>query len=269
MFCGVRVWRCKTINRIRVRVLLEIMGLFDWFIGKKRHIQEPETLQSARTSARITSTALETALQSASTSATLPLQSQPKEVKTYFEYLPQTFQQSMKTPTNSAEIQKDSFQLGLAAGYTGKSIKEIEASLQRIESMMVSKDWFLSEFTDYTPELINIFKEHETNEQRRFEAILESLNHMTKVAETAPEPIRSELMEEITAIQKELPLTPKMKQVLDILKEVKEASYEDLASKLDIETSALRGLLTIMNKRTDQIERFKVNGQGWVRYKAL
>ena len=241
------------------------MGFLDWFINKKHHQNEPEALRSARNSARIRVAALETALESApQPSVTYPRQISQTSNNSQFQFL-----EKPKMPSESTEIQRESYHLGLAAGYTGKSLREIENSLQRIETMMVTKDWFLNQFPDYTSELVTVFKEHENNEQRRFEAIIESINRISNVAKAAPEPIRSELMAEITSLEQKLPLTPKMEQLLGIVKESKQVSYEELASKLGIELSALRGLLTLMSKRTNEIERFKVNGQGWVRYKAL
>ncbi|MFQ6120579.1 MAG: hypothetical protein ACE5KE_11945, partial [Methanosarcinales archaeon] len=55
------------------------------------------------------------------------------------------------------EVQKDSLQLGIAAGYTGRSLKGIESSLNRIEAQMPTKDWFISYFGDQTPKLADLF----------------------------------------------------------------------------------------------------------------
>ena len=44
------------------------------------------------------------------------------------------------------EIEKDSLQLGFAAGYTGRSIHDIHKSLERIETMMPSREWILFHF---------------------------------------------------------------------------------------------------------------------------
>jgi DNA-binding CsgD family transcriptional regulator len=168
----------------------------------------------------------------------------------------------------SIELQKDSLQLGFAAGYTGHALKEIESSLNRIESQIVTKDWFLSQFEDHTPELISLFKIHEENEHKRFEALQSALEALRQTAEKTQEPIRTELFQEIKTIEHHLPLTPKMNELLQIVKESKEISYEELHQKLGITISALRGLLTNMTKRTDAIERFERDKKGWVRYKT-
>lgn len=172
---------------------------------------------------------------------------------------------TIETPS-AIEVQKDSLQLGVAAGYTGRSIKQIESSLSRIETQMPTRDWLLSQFEDRTPELINSFEKHEKNEQKRFEAMQNILLSLQKTAEKAPEPIKTEISKQITAIERQLPLTPKMKRLFQIVKEAKEISYDGLHIKLGITTSALRGLLSNMAKRTGQIERFEKDGKGWVRH---
>jgi hypothetical protein len=169
-------------------------------------------------------------------------------------------------PPSSIELQKDSLQLGLAAGYTGRSLREIESSLTRIESQVVTKDWFSSQFGDHVAELIDLFKKHEENEQKRFEAIQSVLNSLYQTAEKAPEPVKAELFQEIKAIERQLPLTPKMKELLQVVKESREISYDELHNRLGISISALRGLLTNMAKRTDQIERFEKDNKGWAKY---
>jgi len=163
------------------------------------------------------------------------------------------------------ELQKDSIQLGLAAGYTGKFIKDVESSLTRIESQIVTKDWFSSQFGD---RFINSLKEHEENEQKRFEALQNTVNSLRQTAKKTPEPIKTELFKQIKAIERQLPLTPKMDELLKIVKESKEISYDELHDKLSISVSALRGLLANMMKRTNQIERFEKDKKGWVRYKG-
>jgi hypothetical protein len=160
----------------------------------------------------------------------------------------------------------EGFKLGLAAGYTGRSIKEIEASLHRIEAQMVTKDWFLSKFEDKTPGLLDYLRQHEENEKERFDRICNLLSSLQKVAEKAPEPVKEELFAKIDEIKKELPLTPKMEGLILTVKEFGEISYRDLAIRLGISVSALRGLLTLTLKRTNKIQRFRKNGKGWVRY---
>jgi hypothetical protein len=169
------------------------------------------------------------------------------------------------------EIEKESLQIGIAAGYTGRALKEIEASLNRIETQMISKDWFLSKFE--LPlltinEIKEILKQHDENTAKRFGIIQNLLESLKKTAEISPEPIKTELITQIEKIESQLPLTPKMEEVLAIIKECKEISYRDLVQRLGWkDTSGLRGLLSNMVKRTNEIERFEKDGQGWVRYR--
>ena len=172
-------------------------------------------------------------------------------------------------------LEKDSFQLGLAAGYTGKSIKEIERSLSRIEAQMVTKDWFKTEFEDQTPKIIetleNIKKaveNHDLSVQNRFKAIQSSLDRLHNLAIKTPEPIKTEILKEIKTIKAQIPLSDRMKELISVVKSVGELSYKDLATRLGITVPALRGLLSNTLKRTDEIERFKRGGKGWVRYKS-
>lgn len=165
------------------------------------------------------------------------------------------------------ELQRDSVQLGIAAGYTGQSIRNIEASLNRIEAQMATKDWFTANLEDKTPELIAIMKKHEENEEKRFEVIQNTLLTLKTTAEKVPEPLKYDLISQIEDIESRLPLTRRMNEVLQIIKEAKEISYEELAKRLNWkETSGLRGLLTNMSRRTDKIERFSKDGKGFVRY---
>ena len=167
----------------------------------------------------------------------------------------------------SIELQKDSLQLGLAAGYTGRSLRGIESSLIRIESQIPSKDWFLAIFEGRIQELINLFRIHDENEHKRFESMQSILISLQRSAEKAPEPLKSELMYHVRAIESQLPLTPKMKELLEFVRQAGEISYDELHIKLNITVPALRGLLANMTKRTSQIERFEKDGKGWVKYK--
>jgi len=164
------------------------------------------------------------------------------------------------TESTPSDMFKDTFQLGLAAGYTGRSIKSIESSLNRIESQMPSKDWFSSQFEDKTPELIDTLKKHEENEQKRFE-LLKTLLSSHKISEGTPE-----FLQPLSLPIGELMLTHKMQMLVSIVKENKEISYKDLANRLGLTVSALRGLLSNTLIRTNMIERFRKDGKGWVRY---
>lgn len=179
-----------------------------------------------------------------------------------------------KEDKESLELQKESLQLGVAAGYTGKSLREIESSLNRIESNMTSRDWFLSNFGDKSSKNVELLLEikkklenHDASALDRLSAIESALNRMYSVANNAPGPVKDELIKEIGNIESNLPPTPKMKELVDVVKDKTKVSYDDLADNLDITRSSLRGLLSNTIKRTNRIERFSIDGRGWVRYK--
>lgn len=141
------------------------------------------------------------------------------------------------------ELQQESYQLGLAAGYTGRSIKEIEASLSRIEAQMVTKDWFALQINQM---------------DRRVEDIERALG-IIKGAIPAIE-------QQKAAIVKRMPLTHRMEELLAIVRDTGEISFADLALKMNIDVSDLRSLLSIMTKRTNMIERYRMHRAGWIKY---
>ena len=151
-------------------------------------------------------------------------------------------------PPPTTSIEHDSYHLGLAAGYTGKSIKDIESSLVRLESQMVSKDWFLVHFQSFSQQL--------TETMLLVRRILEQ---MAKSGYNLP----------IIQTTVDLPrITPKMALLAEIVREVKEISYEDLAARLGMNTvHGLRSLLSESVKQIPELERFKRKRKGWVRYK--
>lgn len=240
------------------------MDITEAILKAFRRNKRPESLESIDFS---DSSALDNDL-IASINQSLPLEKSQGQSHS----IPQTLTVEYKPQ----EISKDSFQLGLAAGYTGRSIKSIEESLGRMEIQMVTKDWFKTEFQDSTPELLELLKsthkllqEHEDNENKRFSMILESLNKMRTIADHAPEPIRHELKKEIEIMENNIPLSNKMRQLVEIVSKIRDISYEDLAQMLTISVSALRGLLSTTLQRTQKIERYTKEGKGWVRYKQL
>jgi DNA-directed RNA polymerase specialized sigma24 family protein len=166
---------------------------------------------------------------------------------------------------STVEIQKESLQLGVAAGYFGRSIRHIESALNRIETMMVTKDWMASQAKDMT-QILEILRKHEENEQKRFEIMQNILLSMQKTAKTLPYPQKEEILTQIKELEAQFPLTPKMEQILEILRETKQMSYEELSQRLGITKSGLRSLLTSMAKRTNKIKRFSKSGKGWVKY---
>jgi hypothetical protein len=174
------------------------------------------------------------------------------------------------------QIDKEALQLGVAAGYTSRSLKNIEDSLFRIESLMVTKDLFKTEFQEINSQMIQTLQalqtikqsieEHEAKEQSRFEKIVGALNQLESTAYKAPEPIRKEILTQIEKIGAELPLTERMNKILDILKERREISFRELAQLLGYKhVSTVRGLISLMKRRMNQIETFRVNREGWVR----
>jgi hypothetical protein len=175
--------------------------------------------------------------------------------------------EALEIDKSPVELEKDSLQLGIAAGYTGRSLRGIESSLLRIESQMPSKEWMLLQFKDKSPEIINALIQHDENDRKRFESISNTLLSVKGIAEISPEPIRSILTKKIDSIEAQLPLTSKMEEILTIVRDSKEISYQELATKTGlVEISGLRGLLSNMIKRTNKIERFEKKGKGWVRY---
>ncbi len=144
--------------------------------------------------------------------------------------------------SNSPNVEKNSYELGLAAGYTGHSIKQIENSLNRIESQMVTKDWFLIQFNQL---------------DRRIEDIERALGIIKGAIPT---------LEKQKSVIKIAPLTPKMQELLEIIKEFKEISFADLALKMNMNISDLRSILSIMAKRTNEIERYRKNRNGMIKY---
>jgi hypothetical protein len=230
------------------------MSILSWLL---RRPSKPEALQSDVKALQSDTKAIESA------SIALQIVESPKEKEFQSSHSIITENQ----PTSSLPIQNESLSLGIAAGFTGKSLKEIEYSLSRIESQMASKDWFLANFEDKTPELIEIIKELDHNNQVRYEAIQRSIDKLKGMTQILPEPLRAPLDAQISSIESNLPLTPKMEDALGIIKEAGEISYEELAKVLNLnEVSGLRGLMANMSKRTKSIERFTKGGKGWVKY---
>jgi len=168
------------------------------------------------------------------------------------------------------ELQKESVQLGLAAGYTGRALRDIERSLVRIESSLPSRDWFAAEFGDQkrVVELLesirNILKIHDDLTMKHFEMLENTIYALQGIAQKAPEPVKTEILREIRTIEANLPPTPKMQQLINIVKQG-EINYTNLASALGITESALRGLLTLTIRRTSAVQRFERDGKGWVK----
>jgi len=223
------------------------MGIKSFFMRILRHPERSEALQSDLTSLQSDSKAL------------------LERSKALQEPITQELPSNYESPS-SIELQKDSLELGLAAGYTGRSLKSIESSLVRIESQMTTRDWFNLQFGESLRELADVLRQHENKAQIRFESIQNSLNSLKGIADISPESIKPQLYRQIQAIESQLPPTPRMREIVETVKQNREMSYEDLAKKLNLGESGLRGLLSVMMKRTEAIERFEKDGKGWVRF---
>ncbi len=178
--------------------------------------------------------------------------------------LPSTFPSLTAQQNTTDELLKDYFQLGLAAGYTGRSLRSIDDSLVRIESQMATKEWVNAQINEKLEIIIDFLKKHEENAQKRFETLSNLLSKLIG----APLSISNESTK--TFLSKPLAvtetITPRMQALIEIVKQNKEMSYTDLANALGITENGLRGLLSNVIKRTSSIQRFKRNGKGWVRF---
>jgi len=240
------------------------MGLGSFLLRFLRQKREPETIQSLDQSLQ--------SLESSKGNDSIEYSISPYYKEPYIPNVVQPTAQS--TLIKPLEVERDSFKLGVASGYTGRSIRNIEDSLTRIEAQMVTRDWFNVQFEDRTPELLKeigkLHQEmliHEKNEEKRFEIIQNILERMKNVANIAPNEVKFQLLDQIKDVESQLPLTKKMEELISIVKPTGQMSYDDLAAKLNITVSALRGLLSTTLQRTNKIERFMVDGKGWVRYK--
>jgi len=182
---------------------------------------------------------------------------------------------SDKEEKSTISIDKESLKVGMAAGYISRSLISIEDGIERIETSMPSKEWItmniLPKIEQVQQAIYNIreiLMDHERNEEKRFEVLLEAINKLKTMAPSLPEPIKSEILSTVASL-KSATLTPKMQQILDILKERREISYQELAEKLGITTDGLRGILSRMVKVCDEIERFEKDGKGWIRIKSI
>ncbi len=97
--------------------------------------------------------------------------------------------------------------------------------------------------------------------REQFDKIVETLKgNLPPAADQIPEPVQP--------FQSRLPLTPRMEEVLIAVKELGQVNYDDLAIRLNMNVDELRSLLSIMTRRTDKLERFRIGRRGWIRYKG-
>ena len=186
-----------------------------------------------------------------------------------------TFISSSDSEKSTISIDKESLKVGMAAGYISRSLINIEEGVERIETLMPSKEWItmnltpkLEQIQQVVVSIRDIIMNHERNEERRFEVLLDAINKLKTLAPSLPEPTKTEILSTVTSL-KSAALTPKMQQILDILKEKREISYQELAERLGITIDGLRGMLSRMVKVCDEIERFEKDGKGWIRFKAI
>jgi len=191
------------------------------------------------------------------------------------ESLKSTIISSKEEEKTTISIDKESLKVGMAAGYISRSLISIEDGIERIETLMPSKEWISMNLTPKIEQIQQIaihirdlLMNHERNEEKRFEVLLEAITKLKTLAPSLPEPTKTEILSTVTAL-KSAALTPKMQQILDILKERREISYQELAEKLGITTDGLRGILSRMVRVCDEIERFEKDGKGWVRIRAI
>ncbi len=160
-----------------------------------------------------------------------------------------------------SELEKDSLQLGFAAGYTGRSIHDINSTLGRIETMMPSKDWLVIELEKQSNQL-------EEGAQRRFQATIEALNSLRSLSGQAPEPLKTQLLDKIDVIESRYAPSDRMKELIQLVKLKGEASFKDLAKMMDLTDSGFRSMVMLTLPRTNEIEKFdKGTKEKWLRYK--
>ncbi|MEM5874808.1 MAG: winged helix-turn-helix transcriptional regulator [Candidatus Aenigmatarchaeota archaeon] len=187
--------------------------------------------------------------------------------------------QSFQTSTNLAtllEEKEKELPTGIIIGYTSKTLKNIEEGILRLEKSLPDKEWLKAELNEYFTKVIESLKialkaidEHESRSNLRYESIESALNRIEEIALSLKESTQKEqIIREISEIRKNMPLSPRMQQILEMLKEKKEMSYEEIAQSIGISVSALRGLLSEMCRRTDMVERFEKDGKGWLRFKS-
>ena len=161
-----------------------------------------------------------------------------------------------ETSPGTLEIQKDSLQLGIAAGYTGQSLRNIESTLGRIDMQMATKDWVVANFQGTLDMLVSMQKGNQ-NSIEDMKKRLESVENLVKSMEDNIIFHKSRNNEAMTA---------KMREALRIIELSGEISYDDLSAKLGISVSSLRGLLSVIARRTDKIKRFERDNKGWVSF---
>lgn len=184
-----------------------------------------------------------------------------------FEWFKRLFRQTDKqTDVQTGELtpsdlEKESLQLGFAAGYTGRSIHDINAALNRIEAILPNKDWLLIQFEE-------LLRRQEESEQKRLEIILEALNSLRSLSAQAPEPLKGRLLDKISLVESKFEPSRRMKELIQLVKLTGQASFKDLAEKMNLSGSGLRSLVMMTLPRTNELEKFTVGKERWLRYKS-
>ncbi len=158
----------------------------------------------------------------------------------------QTHDSTETASTEPVELHKESLKLGLAAGYTGRSIHDINESLNRIETLLPTKDWLLIQLEKH-------FSQHEENEQKRIDIVLKALESIYKLSLNIPEPARSEIQAEVENVKTKLTTSIRMNELIELVKQHGEISYLDGSTKLGLSSSGFRSLVSDTKKRTSEI----------------
>jgi len=167
------------------------------------------------------------------------------------------------------EKPKEAFSIGFAAGYAGKSLLTIEEKVRGLEEKIITKEWAQSEVVKRLDDILFALQKHDESTKKIHEKIAYHLIRILEVAQNLAQPHREAIEKEVEEIRKEISLTPRMQKVLELIREKKEISYKELARNLGYSSiSGIRALLSEISKRTDEIERFVKNGEGWVRIKG-
>ncbi len=176
----------------------------------------------------------------------------------------QSFNQSFQSEKTSIELEKESLKLGMAAGFISKTLIHMEELLDKITTNFPDRAWISSELRSQLSILEQKLDEHERKSQERLNILINLIHSLKEISPYLPQTYRSKLQKIVQ--EAEPHLTPKMQQLVETVKSRKEISYKELAVMLGISESALRGLLSLAIERGAPLQRFRIDGKGWVRY---
>lgn len=204
------------------------------------------------------------------------IQSDQKSIQSESTQTTQALPSTTANLTTLLEEKERELPTGIIIGYTSKTLKNIEDGILRLEKSLPDKEWLKGELNEYFTKVIESLKialkaidEHESRSNLRYESIESALNRIEEIASSLKESSQKEqIIKEVAEIRRNIPLSPRMQEILEMLKEKKEMSYEEIAQSIGISVSALRGLLSEMCRRTDMVERFEKDGKGWLRLKS-